>query len=196
MTERMKRREREEMSEFEPIFAALERDQGYVSRSLFMFGRDPALLDAVGLMHDAAWYSATLDPALRDFAAFAFTMYRGASYSAAHCALNAERHGLPRTKIVSVFAWTTATVYDERERALLAFCFAAASTPGRITDEVFQALARYFDQRAILTLTALLAMMSFLATWNAIMATELEEPPFAYAREVLAPIGWHAGPHG
>ncbi|WGD29738.1 hypothetical protein AncyloWKF20_18555 [Ancylobacter sp. WKF20] len=194
MGERLQRRSREDMPEFEHVFATLEQDQGYVSRSLFMLGRDAGLLTAVGLMHEAAWYAPTLDPAVRDFAAYAFTMYRRAPYSAAHCALNAERHGIPRVKVVSIFA-PDSDIYDARERTLLSFCAAAATTPGSVDGAAFAALSVHFDQPALLTLTALMAMMSFLTTWNAIMGTALEETPLSYAREVLAPIGWDVGVH-
>lgn len=194
MPERLTRLQREDLPQFEPIFADLERDQGYVSRSLFMLARDPKLLAAVGLMHDAAWYGAVLDAATRDFAAYAFTMYRGAAYSAAHCANNAERHGLAREKIVSIRD-PDAAVYSERERALLAFCHAASSTPGRVSDAIIARLRLHFGPDEIVALTALMAMMSFLSTWNAILATELEPIPEAYARAVLGPIGWTIGPH-
>lgn len=194
--ERLKSRERADAREFEPIFAALEKDQGYVSRSLYMLARDPALVTAVGAMHDAAWYGQALDEPTRDFAAYAFCMFRNAAYSAAHCATNAERHGLAREKIVAISLFRTHPIYTSRDRALLAFCRAAGSMPGAVDEPVFRALTEHFSADEILALTALMAMMSFLTTWNAAMATVLEPIPRAYAEEVLAPIGWTIGQHG
>lgn len=187
---------RRDAPQFEPIFAALEADQGYVSRSLYMLARDPALLAAVGSMHDAAWYGRALQPRLRDFAAYCFCMFRRAAYSAAHCANNAERHGLDRSKITGIYEAEGNGLYAPDEQALIAFCRAAASTPGTVDDALIARLGRHFDSAQIIELTALMAMMAFLTTWNSVLATDLEAIPRQYAETVLAPMGWEIGQHG
>lgn len=196
MTARIPLLKRADLPQYEEIFSALEADQSYVSNSLYILARQPSLLTAIGAVHDASWYGVHLTEGMRDFVAYAYSMFRGVPYSASHCATNAERHGMPREKIVSIFDWETSPVYDEAERAVLRLCRHAARMPNEVTDQDVAGLRQHFDEAAVVAIVGLIAMMSFLNTWNSILATPLEAVPKKYAEEVLGPIGWTAGPHG
>jgi 4-carboxymuconolactone decarboxylase len=62
--------------------------------------------------------------------------------------------GVPEEKIDAVAFWQDSPLFDERERAMLAFVEQAAGS-GNVDDAVFAALARVLDPQGIVELAAL-----------------------------------------
>jgi alkylhydroperoxidase family enzyme len=64
--------------------------------------------------------------------------------------------GVPQEKIDAVASWQDSPLFDERERAMLAFAEQAAGS-GNVDEAVFAALARVLDPQGIVELAALVA---------------------------------------
>ncbi|RVD33919.1 carboxymuconolactone decarboxylase family protein [Mesorhizobium sp. M4A.F.Ca.ET.020.02.1.1] len=178
------------------VISAIQADHGYVPNSFLTLARDPALLGAMGKCADALWYPDDIEQPVRRLVGFAFSLFSGAMYSAAHLACGAEELGLAKDKLLAVRDFETSDVYDARERALLRLCRNAARMPGESRDADVADLREHFSEVAIVVIAGLIAWHAFLNRWNDIMATTLEDAPRRYAEKNLAATGWILGVHG
>lgn len=178
------------------IISDIGRDHGYVPNSFLTMGRVPAILEANGSLTDALWYRGKLELRYRSLVSFAFSMFSGAMYSAAHTGCLAKECGLAEEKLLRVAEFETTDVFDVVERALLRLCRNAARMPGEVTDADIDHLKRHFDDAAIVSIVGLIAWHAFLNRWNGIIATKLEEKPRAYAETHLTSLNWVLWPHG
>lgn len=177
------------------VIAAIGADHGYVPNSFLTLGRHPAMLHATGLLADALWYDDRLPQPLRRLTGFAFSWFSGVMYSAAHLACGAEEVGLPLAKLLAVDDWETDPIYNPAERAVLRLCRNAARMPDELADMDMTDLRDQIGDTQALLIVGLVCWHAFLNRWNMIVATRLEGPPLAYARQHLAAMGWHPGPH-
>lgn len=97
--------------------------------------------------------------------------------------------GISEEKIAAIPGWQVSDVFDETERALLAYVDALAFDGGRVADEVFEAVRRHLTEEQILEFTYVTSMY----VMHAVMAKALrvewddrEEPVV----EVAAPEGF------
>lgn len=178
------------------MISSIRADHGYVPNSFLALARNPALLGAMGKCADALWYADTLEQPVRRLAGFAFSLFSGSMYSAAHLACGAEELGLPKEKLLAVRDFETSDVYDDRERALLRLCRNAARMPDELRDTDISDLRRHFSEKTVVAIVGLIAWHAFLNRWNDIMATALEDEPRRYAEMNLATVGWKLGVHG
>ncbi|TPN85654.1 carboxymuconolactone decarboxylase family protein [Mesorhizobium sp. CU2] len=185
-----------DVPQFADVISAIHADHGYVPNSFLTLARNPALLGAMGKCAEALWYPDDIEQPVRRLVGFAFSLFSGSMYSAAHLACGAEELGLARQKLLAVRDFETSAVYDERERALLRLCRNAARMPGEVHDADVAELRNHFSEDAIVVITGLIAWHALLNRWNDIMATTLEDKPRRYAEQNLAAVGWILGAHG
>jgi alkylhydroperoxidase family enzyme len=69
-----------------------------------------------------------------------------------HCKA-ARAAGVPDEKVAAIHAWTTSPVFDDADRAILAYTDEVAGAGGRVQDETFAALKTVLSDEAILELT-------------------------------------------
>ncbi|MEM9894102.1 MAG: carboxymuconolactone decarboxylase family protein, partial [Actinomycetota bacterium] len=119
----------------------------------------------------------------------------GCRYCQAHTAHTAKNLGIGEEKLADLWQWETSPHFDAAERAALTLALNAASVPNTATDEHIEELRRHFDDDQILGLVATISLFGFLNRWNDTLATDLEDTPAAFAREVLASGGWVADKH-
>lgn len=186
----------QDLPDFAGIIAAIRADHGYVPNSFLTLGHHPGFLHSTGALAEALWYDDRLPQPIRRLTGFAFSWFSGAMYSVAHLGCGAEALGLPTAKLRAVDDWETSDLYSPAERAILRLCRHAARMPGEVTDADLDDLRRHFPEGQILLIVGLIAWHAFLNRWNMIAATTLEKAPQMNALAVLAPMGWHPGPHG
>lgn len=174
---------------------AIERDHGYVPNSFLTMARVPALLQAQDLFAQALWYGDELTPQVRHLVAYAFSVYNGAMYSAAHTACAGAQPALAVAKLQQILRAEPAEMFDACELALLELCRAAARQPSEVTDAHWRRLRLWFDERQLFLITGLIAWHSFLNTWNTTMRTELEAQPRSFAQTHLRAAGWSGERH-
>ncbi|MGL5385541.1 MAG: carboxymuconolactone decarboxylase family protein [Serratia sp. (in: enterobacteria)] len=78
----------------------------------------------------------------------------------------AERSG-SMDKVLAVANWPTETLFNERERAALAYADAMTATPPLVSETLKQALKSHFDDQTLTELTALIAFQNLSARFNA-----------------------------
>jgi AhpD family alkylhydroperoxidase len=77
---------------------------------------------------------------------------------------NAGQGGVSTEKRLTVVAWYENPVFDDAERAALALTEAAtrlADRPGAVTDEIWAAAAKHFDEKQLRALVLMVALSNF-----------------------------------
>ncbi len=78
----------------------------------------------------------------------------------------AERTG-NLDKAMALHEWSTSTLFDEQERAVLAYTDAMTLSEQQVTDQQVETLKNWFDADAMVELTALIAFQNLSAKFNA-----------------------------
>jgi AhpD family alkylhydroperoxidase len=88
----------------------------------------------------------------------------------------AEQKGVSTAKLLAVSAWYDSELFDDAERAALALAEAAtrlADRPGAVTDEIWAAAAKHYDDRQLNALVLMIGVSNFFNRIN----TTLRVPP-------------------
>lgn len=187
--------DRSDLPEFEPVFQIVESAMGFVPRSMFTMGRNPALLRAFGQMSFAVLGPGEIDGGLKQLVAHVASTAAGCRYCQAHTASSAARNGVDAAKVEAVWSFETDDRFDDAERAALRLARDAATVPNATTAEHFADLALHFDENQVVELVAVISLFGWLNRWNDTMATDLEDEPLGFGREHLAAQGWDPGKH-
>ena len=186
---------REQLSEFEPFFEALEQGMGFVPNSVRTMGHRPELLRAFAAFAAGVLGEGAIDPELKQLVAFVASSAAGCRYCQAHTAHSAHRAGASQERIAAAFDFEASPLFSEAERAALRLASAAALSPSAAEQDHFSVLAEHFSAAQIVEIMGVIAFFGFLNRWNDALATTLEEEPLAFARGHLEPRGWSAGAH-
>lgn len=186
---------REQLADFEPIFALIEGAMGFVPRSMLTMGRSPALLQAFAGLSGVVLGPGRIEPGLKSLVSYVASRAAGCQYCQAHTSHTAHRRGIAEEKLAAAFEYETSPLFDDRERAALRIAQFGSLVPNETTPEHFAALRLQFDDEEIVELVSVIALFGFLNRWNDTMATELEDAPLAFGRQVLSAGGWAPGKH-
>ncbi len=74
--------------------------------------------------------------------------------------------GIPDEKILALEEYATSPLYDERERAALEYAERVTITEQDVDDELFSRLRRFFDDDALVELTATIAWENSSSKFN------------------------------
>jgi AhpD family alkylhydroperoxidase len=97
-----------------------------------------------------------LNGALREMVIMRVALLNGASYEADQHAPIALKEGLTQTQLDSLHAWETTDVFNEKERAVLAYCDTMTKKV-QVPDAVYNKVANFFDAEQMVELTATIA---------------------------------------
>lgn len=187
---------REDLTEFEPIFKLIEAAMGFVPRSLYTMGRQPALLRAfAGLVGTILGPGGSIDPELKQLIAYVASRAAGCSYCQAHTASSAHRAGVPAEKLRAAFDYGTSPLFSDRERAALMLANDAALVPNAAEERHFDALRKHFSSEEITEIVSVISLFGYLNRWNDTLATQLEDEALEFAQRTLAEGGWKLGKH-
>jgi alkylhydroperoxidase family enzyme len=116
-----------------------------------------------------------LDPRLRELAMTRAGWSRASQFVFSQHCKSCREVGLPEEKITAVPAWTTATCYDDIERAVLAYTDALVLQGGRVADGTFAALRRHLSDEQILELTYVTALYDMHAVMSRALRVEFDD---------------------
>ena len=74
--------------------------------------------------------------------------------------------GVSDEKILALEDYATSPLYDEKERAALKYADRITITDRDVDDELFDRLRRYFDEDALVELTATIAWENYSSKFN------------------------------
>jgi AhpD family alkylhydroperoxidase len=115
-----------------------------------------------------------LDPTLKALATLATAASIGCSWCLDFGYWQSRHEGVPAEKLTAVPRWRDARpeVFDERERAVLAFAEALTATPPTVDDAMVAGLRRWLDDAALVELTAVVALENQRSRCNAAMGLQ------------------------
>ncbi len=187
----------EQLAEFAEEVEQSKKRRGYAPNNWLPLARKPKILRASRALREAVMADPGEVPAaLRFMIAEVVSTAAGCSYCAAHNAqYAAEMGGAPVEKVEALWQFQKSPLFTPAERAALNVALAAGSSPPCVTDGHFTDLKKYWSEDAIVEMVSVIALFGWLNRWNDTMATQLEGPPLAFAKQHLASSGWEAGIH-
>ena len=106
-----------------------------------------------------------IDPRLRQLAQARAGWLMGSQFIFSQHCKGARRRGVPEAKIEAIPHWQVSDLFDERERAVLAYADGLVGERGRVADPVFDKLKTFLSDEEIVELsfiTAMYAMQSMI----------------------------------
>ena len=169
---------------------------GFVPNSLLTMQRVPALAKAVVQLNKAVFDpNGRVDLGLKRLIGHMASYASGCQYCKAHTTVSATRHGVDDDKMAAIYDYRTSPLFNDSERVALDFALDAASIPNGVTDDSYQALARYWSDEEIVEILGVVCMFGVFNRWNDSMATPLEVEPITKASALLGDKGWEIGKH-
>ena len=187
--------ERQDLTEMDAMFNAIEAAMGYVPTSLLTMARIPAVVKVFAPLAPAVLGPGSVDIGLKALVAQISSTAAGCQYCQAHTAEGAVHKGIAAEKVENAWTFETSDLFSPAERAALALARDASVTPNASTAAHFDALAEHFSEEQIVEIVAVISLFGFLNRWNDTLQTPLEDAPFEFASAHLAQSGWHAGGH-
>ena len=182
--------------ELKESFQQYRRSLGFVPNSVLIMQRRPKVVKALAQLAAAVWDpESTVELGFKRLLAHVASRAHGCQYCMAHTAGAARKLGVSDEKLAAVWEYRASPLYSEAERVALDYALAAASVPNDVTDELFAALRRHWDEGQIVEITAVVSLFGFMNRWNDSMATPLEEEPVEVGERFLAAHGWSAAKH-
>jgi AhpD family alkylhydroperoxidase len=123
----------------------------------------PQALKAMFALHEHLQH-ANLDPLLQELISFRASQMNGCAWCLDMHAKELRAHGVPEEKLYLVSAWRESPLFDDRERAALAWTEALTRLDGGdLPDAVYEEARRRFSEAELVDLT--LAVVS-INGWN------------------------------
>jgi uncharacterized peroxidase-related enzyme len=186
---------REELSEFEPFFEAVERSMGFVPNSLPTMGLRPEILRGFAALSSAVLGPGTVELALKQMVALMASTAAGCRYCQAHTAATGARRGVDVAKLEAIYEFETNDLFSASERAALRLARDAAVVPNATGPEHFVEARKHFTDAQIVEIVSVVGLFGWLNRWNDTMATDLEAEPLEFASAHLSGAGWAPGKH-
>jgi len=150
----------------------------------------PGGMKALGAVHGYVRQSG-LPTRLIDLVFLRVSQINGCAFCVDTHSRDLLKSGLPVEHLVLVGTWSEAgSIFDQHERAALAWTEVAARLDGGVPDSAFEAAAAAFDEKQLADLTIAIGLMSaynriaisFRATPKAVIEAEEAEPDAVPAR--------------
>lgn len=133
--------------------------------------------------------SDNLAPTLRELAQTRVGYLVGSQFVYSQHRKSCRAVGIVEEKIDAIPHWGVSDVFDELERAILAYADSLAAGQGRVDDGVFAVLQRYLDDVQILELTYITAMYAMHAVMSRALRLEYDDVD-ERVKEIVAPVGF------
>ncbi|MGV9307157.1 carboxymuconolactone decarboxylase family protein [Nonomuraea sp. NPDC003727] len=153
-----------------------------------VFAQDPAIFRHC-VKGFRLYRESTLDPVLRELGQTRAGWARQSQFVYSQHCKQMRALGVPEEKVSAVAHWQVSGVFDELERAVLAYTDGLVLDGGRVHDEVFAVLKRHLPDEQILELTYFTCLYEMHATMSRALRLEFDDRPDPIT-EVAAPEGY------
>lgn len=166
-----------------PFFWNQKRRYGEVLQAALVWARRPRLFLAVAFLYGMIdSRRSPIPPALRSLLTVRVSQINHCPFCVDINARTLLRRGVPEEKVLALADWRTSPLFDEPERAALAFAEAMTESGAGVTDSIFEEVQRHFDEDAIVELAALVAFQNMSSKFNATLGV----PPQGFCRLPVA----------
>jgi len=153
-----------------------------------VFALDPAIFKHC-VQGFTVYRNVRLDPVLRELGQTRAGWARGSQFVFSQHCKQMRALGVPDEKVQAVACWEVSELFDQAERAVLAYTDALVLNGGRVHDEVFAALKKHLADEQILELTYTTCLYEMHATMAKALRLEFDDRDDPIV-EVSAPEGY------
>ena len=172
------------------FFRAQRRTYGTVLEPALLWARVPRLFLALSFFFGTLERrSSPLSPGLRSLVTVRVSQINWCRFCVDLNSALLMKRGAAEEKVAAVGVWRESALFDDRERAALAYAEAMTRPEVRVDEDVMNRLKAYFDDDAIVELTALIAFQNPSSKFNA----ALDVPPQGFCRIPAGPQAHDAG---
>jgi uncharacterized peroxidase-related enzyme len=176
-------------------FEQYRKTLGFIPNSVLIMQRKPKMVKGLALLLSIWEPDGKVDRGFKRLLAHVASRSAGCQYCMAHTAGGALLFGVDEARVAAVWDYPTSPLFSAGERAALDLAVAAGTVPNAVTDEMFAALRKHWDEEQIVEIVGVIAAFGFLNRWNDTMATPLEDEPIDVGERLLAQRGWSVGKH-
>ena len=162
-----------------PLLELADGMMGFVPNDLYIMGRNPALIQAMGNLIEAVYVKGKLEPGFKRLIGYITSTAYGCVYCKSHTSYGAHNNGIGSQKIAEAWHFESSALFSDAERAALRVAQAAGLSPNTVTvtDAEFADLKNYYSDDEIVEIVSVISMFGFLNRWNSTFATDIEEEP-------------------
>lgn len=150
-----------------PFFWNQKRKYGAVLLPGLLWARVPKLFTTVALLYGALdRRSSPLDPVLRSLVTVRVSQINWCQFCVdINSATLAKRSG-SLDKVEALELWKESSLFDEKERVVLEYTEAVTYSDQQVTNELMERLKAFFDDDAVVELTALISFQNLSSKFN------------------------------
>lgn len=150
-----------------PFFWNQRRKYGAPLESALLWAWAPRVFLGVALLYGMIdRKSSPVDPGLRSLVTVRVSQINGCRFCVDINTATLLKRGASLDKVAELEAWRDSELFDDRERAVLAYAEAMTRSDAEVEDGMVAELRRHFDDNAIVELTGLIAFQNMSSKFN------------------------------
>ncbi|MEM7024854.1 MAG: carboxymuconolactone decarboxylase family protein, partial [Pseudomonadota bacterium] len=154
-----------------PFFWNQRRKYGKVLDPALLWARVPKLFLSVATLYGAIDRKGSpIEPALRSLLTVRVSQINHCSFCVDVNSATLMQRGVAEEKLWALDDWSTSNLFDQRERAALAYAEAMTLSDHEVDDDLIRQLRSWFDDDGLVELTALIAFQNMSSKFNAALA--------------------------
>jgi AhpD family alkylhydroperoxidase len=162
-----------------PFFWNQRRKYGKALDAALIWARSPRLFLGVAHLYGALDRSGSpIEPVLRSLLTVRISQINHCPFCVDINSRTLLQRGLPEDKLLALADWRQSALFTERERVALDYAEAVTITDRGVDDALFSRVRKYYDEEAVVELTALIAFQNLSSKFNAALAV----PPQGFCR--------------
>jgi uncharacterized peroxidase-related enzyme len=162
-----------------PFFWNQRRKYGAVLDASLVWARAPKVFLGVALLYGMIdRWSSPIDPVLRSLVTVRVSQLNGCRFCIDINSATLLKRGVRSEKIAVLNTWEKSDQFSEQERAALEYAEAVTLRSDAIDEGLMERLKKYFDDDAIVELTALIAFQNLSSKFNSALGV----PPQGFCR--------------
>ncbi|WP_207063105.1 carboxymuconolactone decarboxylase family protein [Motiliproteus sp. SC1-56] len=151
-----------------PFFWSQKRRYGQVLKPGLLWARVPRLFAAVALLYGVLdRRRSPVDPVLRSLVTVRVSQINHCAFCVDINGATLARRAGTEDKVAALAGWRESTLFDARERAVLAYAEAMTYTDRDVGAGLVATLRNYFDDDGLVELTGLIAFQNLSSKFNA-----------------------------
>ncbi len=119
----------------------------------------------------------------------------GCQHCQVHGAYTLHLMGVDEDRIRDIWTFGKSAAFTEAEKAALRLARDGASVPNLVEPQHFADLRKYYDDRQIVEMLAVISLAGWYNRWNNSIATVTDQESVDWAQASLRAVGWDLGKH-
>ncbi|MCK6452480.1 MAG: carboxymuconolactone decarboxylase family protein [Alphaproteobacteria bacterium] len=154
-----------------PFFRSQKRKYGRVLDAALLWARSPRLFLGVAILYGLIdRRQSPIEPALRSLVTVRVSQINWCAFCVDLNSATLMKRGASMAKVEALDHWRESELFDERERLALDYAEAMTHSGRRVDEGIFGPLKKYFDDDAVIELTALIAFQNMSSKFNSALA--------------------------